>query len=109
MKRVKIYAGVRKMTGETDPLKVCVVRPLDNGIVRQCINDFSRYLFAVCQINDMNFAAVSRIPEQQYFKVVRLRIFVHTALGEVDAAVCFDIYTQYLHGFPFHSPKGWYD
>ena len=76
--------------GKTDSLKVCVEGPFGHRFICQGSEDFIRYLVSAA---NHTLGPVRRlwIPEEQYFEMIGLRIFIDAAFGNVDIAEGFQI------------------
>ena len=72
-----------KVAGETNSLKVGIVCDFYNILIRQRRPDIIRQFFSPCQIDDLYLSSINRIAEEEDFKVLRLGIFVNTALPQV--------------------------
>lgn len=90
------------MPGKADPFKVGIEGKLQHVLIGKRGGNVCRYFFTERQIDHMDFAAVNGITEEQNLEVQVFRVFVDTALAEVGAAICFNIYT---YGFQELSPR----
>ena len=70
--------------GKADPLERRIVRPLDNGIVRERPDNLLRHGVAGCQVIYGDLAAVHRHAKEQDFKIRGLGVFIHAAFFQID-------------------------
>ena len=68
------------MRADTGRLKRCVECGLDDGRVRQCVQDVVRQLLAVGQVIHDSLAVTVFETEQHDLKVVALDVLVHATL-----------------------------
>ena len=89
---IVLYAVGRKIlwivpsqpNGKTDPFEGRIVRPLDDGIVRERPDDPLRHGIAGRQVIHGDFTAVHGHAEKQDFKVRGLGVFIHAAFFQID-------------------------
>jgi hypothetical protein len=82
---------IAQVAGQADAFKGSIECPLGNGLVLQSRKHGRWDTLSGSKVDDLHFAAVSGITEEQDFKVRRLYIAVHTGLGKVGAAVGLNI------------------
>ena len=91
MKWVEADAQIRQVPGQAHPFKSGIKSPFCNRIICNSIENILGNAFSGCKVNNRHIAAVHAVAEQQDFKILRFCIFVNTTLGQVDAAVGFNI------------------
>ena len=70
--------------GKADPLEGRIIRPLDNGIIRESFDNLLRYRIAGCQVVYSSFTAVCGHAEKQNLKIRRRSVFIHAAFLHID-------------------------
>ena len=89
---VLLYAVGRKILrivpaqpdGKANPFEGRIVRPLDDGIVRERPDDLLRYGVAGCQVIYGDLAAVHGYAEKEDFKIRGLGVLIHAAFFQID-------------------------
>ena len=100
---VKADTKIRQIAGQTHSLESSVKCPLRNRIIGKRIQHFRWDTFSGSKVNYRNLTAIYAVAKQQYLKIRRFGILVHTALGEINTAECFNINFQISHGVSFQK------
>lgn len=91
MKRIKSDSLICKIPRKTDSLELSIKCPLCYSIVCKGIKYVRRNLLAADKVYDLYLSTVNAVSEKQYFKIVRLGIFIYTAFLKTYGRICFDI------------------
>lgn len=102
---IEAPAHALQVLGQANALKRRVESGLDDGLIRQGVQDVIRDLLAAREVNDLHRPGIHAVPEKQNLEIRRFHITVHAGLLQVAAAEGFDIDAECFH--IHHPQKGW--